>query len=122
MSFKQGQELKITVLPNSDASTFAINLGHDSDNFALHFNPRFHNGTIVCNSLSGGTWGDEQQEGCQPFQAGAENKVTVNFNMDQFHIKLPDGNTIYFPNRLGEVKYNHFDISGDARIIAIKIK
>lgn len=29
---------------------------------------------------------------------------------------------INFPNRLGDVKYQHFDVSGDARIIGIKVK
>lgn len=27
-----------------------------------------------------------------------------------------------FPNRLGDVKYKFFDVSGEARIVGIKIK
>lgn len=27
-----------------------------------------------------------------------------------------------FPNRLGDVKYQYFDVSGEARIVGIKIK
>lgn len=46
----------------------------------------------------------------------------VNFNNEQFYIKLPDGNMVNFPNRLGDVKYKYFDVRGDAKIISIKVK
>lgn len=46
----------------------------------------------------------------------------ITFNNEQFYIRLPDGSMINFPNRLGDVKYQHFDVSGDARIIGIKVK
>uniref|UniRef100_A0AAZ3QHE3 Galectin n=1 Tax=Oncorhynchus tshawytscha TaxID=74940 RepID=A0AAZ3QHE3_ONCTS len=77
MSFKQGQEMTFTGKTKSGASNFTINIGHDSDNYALHFNPRFNHGHIVCNSLSGGSWGDELKEGHFPFQDGEQFKVCV---------------------------------------------
>lgn len=47
----------------------------------MHFNPRFDCGgdvnTIVFNSLSGGSWGDEHREGLFPFARGEECKVRV---------------------------------------------
>lgn len=46
----------------------------------------------------------------------------ISFNDEQFYIKLPDGHMMNFPNQLGDVKYKYFDVSGDARIIGIKIK
>lgn len=58
---------------------FSINVGHDSDNIALHFNPRFTQSgdsrVIICNSNLGG-WGDEHREPCFPFEYGQEFKVT----------------------------------------------
>ncbi|KAM6942280.1 lectin, galactoside-binding, soluble, 2b [Lycodopsis pacificus] len=123
MTFKEGQEFKIRIKPKDDCSSFAINIGHDSDNIALHINPRFEDGNvIVFNSLSGGSWGDEQREGNFPFMRGEECKFHVNFNNEQFYVKLPDGSMLNFPNRLGDVKYKHFHVSGEARIIGIKIK
>uniref|UniRef100_A0A672YAH9 Galectin n=2 Tax=Sphaeramia orbicularis TaxID=375764 RepID=A0A672YAH9_9TELE len=126
MSFKEGHELKIRVKPKDDCSTFAINIGHDSDNIAMHFNPRFeHEGdynTIVCNSASGGCWGDEHREMKFPFVRGEECKFYINYNNEQFYIKLPDGSMMNFPNRLGDVKYKYFDVTGDARIIGLKLK
>lgn len=59
--------------------SFSINIGHDDDAIALHFNPRFNahgdSNTIVCNSKQGG-WGSEHREHCFPFQQGEEFKVT----------------------------------------------
>lgn len=46
----------------------------------------------------------------------------INFNNEQFYIKLPDGHMMNFPNRLGDVKYMFFDVTGDAKIIGFKIK
>ncbi|KAK1886638.1 Beta-galactoside-binding lectin [Dissostichus eleginoides] len=126
MTFKEGSQFKIRIKPKDDCSSFSINIGHDSENIALHFNPRFDYGgdvnTIVFNSQSGGSWGDEAREGNFPFMRGEECKFHINFNMEQFYITLPDGSMLNFPNRLGDVKYKFFNVSGDARIVGIKIK
>ncbi|KAK7930667.1 hypothetical protein WMY93_007062 [Mugilogobius chulae] len=122
MTFKEGQEFKIRVRPKDDACSFAINIGHNEDNIALHFNPRFDENIVVCNSMSGDCWGDEHRDMNFPFCRGEECKFYINFNMEAFYIKLPDGSMIHFPNRLGDLKYKHFDVTGDARIVGIKIK
>ncbi|XP_022049834.2 lectin, galactoside-binding, soluble, 2b [Acanthochromis polyacanthus] len=126
MTFKEGKEFKIRIKPNDDCSRFAINIGHDPDNIAMHFNPRFDWGgdsnVIVCNSMSGGCWGDECRNGNFPFVRGEECKFYINFNMEQFYIKLPDGSMMDFANRLGDVKYKYFEVTGDAKIVGIKIK
>ncbi|XP_053195382.1 galectin-2-like [Scomber japonicus] len=126
MSFKEGHELKIRVKPKDDCDFFSINIGHDSDNIALHFNPRFDSGgvtnTIVCNSMSGGCWGDEERDENFPFSRGEESKFYINYNNEQFYIKLPDGSMMNFPNRLGDVKYKYIDVIGDAKLIGIKMK
>jgi hypothetical protein len=52
-----------------------LNLGKDSNNLCLHFNPRFNAhgdaNTIVCNSKDGGAWGAEHREPAFPFQPGS---------------------------------------------------
>ncbi|KAJ0051099.1 hypothetical protein NL108_013837 [Boleophthalmus pectinirostris] len=126
MTFKEGQEFKVRIKPKDDCCSFAINIGHDPDNVALHFNPRFEVGgdvnTIVFNSKSGDCWGEEQRDLNFPFCRGEECKFYISFNMERFYIKLPDGSMLDFPNRLGDVKYKYFDVTGDARIIGIKVK
>ncbi|CAJ1052932.1 beta-galactoside-binding lectin-like [Xyrichtys novacula] len=126
MGFVSGQELKIRAKPSDDCNSFSINIGHDADNIALHFNPRFDlNGvtdTIVINCKSGGSWGEEQREENFPFTCGEESKFYINYNMECFYIKLPDGSMIDFPNRLGDVKYDYFRVDGMAQFIGFKMQ
>uniref|UniRef100_A0A4W5Q8S8 Galectin n=1 Tax=Hucho hucho TaxID=62062 RepID=A0A4W5Q8S8_9TELE len=79
MSFKVGQTLTITGVPNSEAAHFVINVGNSEDDLALHMNPRFdaHGDTraVVCNSYHGGKWCEEHREGGFPFNQGEEFKV-----------------------------------------------
>uniref|UniRef100_A0A4W4E7C5 Galectin n=3 Tax=Electrophorus electricus TaxID=8005 RepID=A0A4W4E7C5_ELEEL len=125
MTFKAGQELSISGKVKSGCEKFSINIGHDADNIALHFNPRFcYNGDtniIVCNSNQGG-WGEEVREHGFPFQHDEAFKVTINFNNEQFYIKLPNGTMMSFPNRHGDDAFNHFDVRGDVKVEGIKMK
>lgn len=56
-----------------------LNLGKDSNNVCLHFNPRFDihgdTNTIVCNSKDDGAWGTELRETAFPFQPGSVTEV-----------------------------------------------
>ncbi|XP_038146575.1 beta-galactoside-binding lectin-like [Cyprinodon tularosa] len=126
ITFKMGQELEIRVRPHDDCNRFMIDIGHDPENLAMHFNPRFDYGgaenIIVCNSMSGGSWGEEQHEGFFPFVRGEEGKLYVNFNSKQFYIKLPDGTMMNFPNRLGDVKYQFIKVHGGAEIVGFKLE
>lgn len=59
--------------------SFSLNLGKDSDNLCLHFNPRFDAlgdvNTIVCNSRDAGAWGVEHRESTFPFLPGSVMEV-----------------------------------------------
>lgn len=74
MDMKLGTTLKIKGKIASDADGFVINLGQGSEQLNLHFNPRFNDSTIVCNSRDG-SWGEEQREGHMCFSPGSEVKV-----------------------------------------------
>lgn len=75
LNLKPGECLKVRGEVAPDAKSFVLNLGKDSNNLCLHFNPRFdmHGdiNTIVCNSKDGGAWGAEQRESAFPFQPGS---------------------------------------------------
>uniref|UniRef100_A0AAR2K688 Galectin n=1 Tax=Pygocentrus nattereri TaxID=42514 RepID=A0AAR2K688_PYGNA len=104
---------------------FSINIGHDFNSLALHFNPRFKHQkdkkVIVINSTQGGSWGSEQKESNFPFQHDGEFKVVFSFNNDQFYIRLPDGTMVGFPNRFGDDRFDHLHVDGDVKIHSIKI-
>ncbi|XP_077100148.1 lectin, galactoside-binding, soluble, 2b [Siphateles boraxobius] len=125
MSFKAGMEMKVSGKIKPACEGFSINIGHDAEAIALHFNPRFHSrgdtNTIVCNSKQGG-WGSEHREGCFPFQQGEEFKLTITFNNDTFYVKLPEGTMMSFPNRFGDDCFKHVHVKGDVKVISIKVK
>ncbi|XP_027450817.1 galectin-2 isoform X2 [Callorhinus ursinus] len=74
MDMKLGTTLKIKGKIASDADGFVINLGQGSEKLNLHFNPRFHDSAIICNSWDG-NWGQEQREGHMCFSPGSEVKA-----------------------------------------------
>ncbi|KAM4881120.1 galectin-2 [Thomomys bottae] len=116
MDMKPGTTLKLKGRIANDASSFTINLGQSKDKVDLHFNPRFKESTIVCNSFNGGNWGQEKRDDHLCFSPGSEVKITVAFQKDEFKVTLPDGHQLTFPNRLGSshlsyVGVNEFHIS-----------
>ncbi|XP_078513997.1 galectin-1-like isoform X2 [Lissotriton helveticus] len=105
MILKLGEWVKITGIIPPDAKQFVINLGKDSSNIVLHFNPRFNYGgfvnTIVYNSQKAGSWGKEQRETAFPFKQGEKTEISIQLDQDHLTTKLPGGQAIKFPNRLG---------------------
>lgn len=64
---------------NVFVSSFAVNIGPDETEIAMHINPRFNahgdENAVVCNSYQGGKWCEEHREGGFPFHQGEEFKV-----------------------------------------------
>nr|XP_015853288.2 galectin-2 [Peromyscus maniculatus bairdii] len=108
LNMKLGMSLKIKGKIHENVDRITINLGQGKDKLNLHFNPRFNESTIVCNSCDGGRWGQEQRDNHMCFSPGAEVKFTVAFQ-NEFKVTLPDGHTVTFPNRLG---HNHLQYLG----------
>lgn len=120
LNLKPGECLRVRGEVAPDAKSFVLNLGKDSNNVCLHFNPRFdiHGdiNTIVCNSKDDGAWGTEQRESAFPFQPGNVTEVCISFDQTDLTIKLPDGNTFKFPNRLNLEAINYLAAEGDFKI------
>ncbi|XP_053451570.1 galectin-1-like [Nycticebus coucang] len=120
LNLKPGECLRVwgEVAPN--AKNFVLNLGKDSNNLCLHFNPRFdaHGdaSTIMCNSKDGGAWGAGQREAAFPFQPGSVAEVCISFDQADLTVKLPDGYTFKFPNRLNLEASNYMAADGDFKI------
>ncbi|XP_043091239.1 beta-galactoside-binding lectin-like [Puntigrus tetrazona] len=126
MSFKMGQTLTLTGIPNADSTNFAINIGHSAEDIALHMNPRFDahgdQHTVVCNSFQDGNWCEEQRGASFPFNQSEEFQIKITFTNEEFLVTLPDGSQISFPNRQGAEKYKYMHFEGEVRINGIEIK
>uniref|UniRef100_A0A493TEK8 Galectin n=1 Tax=Anas platyrhynchos platyrhynchos TaxID=8840 RepID=A0A493TEK8_ANAPP len=62
LDMKVGDTLKVKGKISGDAEGFSINLGSSSSDLALHFNPRFTETVIVCNSRCGNAWQAEHRD------------------------------------------------------------
>ncbi|XP_036063485.1 galectin-2 [Onychomys torridus] len=112
LNMKSGMSLKIKGKIQENVDRITINVGQGKDKLNLHFNPRFNESTIVCNSCDGGSWGQEQRDSHMCFSPGAEVKITVAFRDNEFKVMLPDGHTVTFPNRLGHNHLHYLSMDG----------
>nr|XP_004650647.1 galectin-2 [Jaculus jaculus] len=110
LHMKTGMTLKLKGKIEDSVDSFVINLGQGTDKLALHFNPRFNESTIVCNSQDGGSWGQEQRDDHMCFSPGSSVKISVTFQDNEFEVTLPDGHKLTFPNRLGHSHLSYLGV------------
>ncbi|XP_066040172.1 galectin-2 isoform X3 [Chamaea fasciata] len=75
LDMKPGNTLKVKGKISADTVGFSINLGCSSRDLAFHFNPRFNESVIVCNSKCSGSWQVEHRDHHLPFFRGCTVKV-----------------------------------------------
>ncbi|XP_013008615.1 galectin-2 [Cavia porcellus] len=121
MEMKLGETLKLKGQIQDNVDSFAINLGRGPDELSLHFNPRFNESVIVCNSKEAGCWGQEHRDDHMCFSQGADVKFTVTFQSEEFKVTLPDGYQLTFPNRLDHSHLSYLSVRG-LHISAFKLK
>ncbi|TFK07207.1 cAMP-specific 3',5'-cyclic phosphodiesterase 4D-like [Platysternon megacephalum] len=120
LDVKAGDTLKIKGKVANDAENFVINLGKSPSELGLHFNPRFKESTIICNSKCANCWQSEHRDNHLPFSRGSEVKFIVSFLGDKFKVKLPDGHEVEFPNRHGYDKISYLSVQGGFKVISFK--
>ncbi|XP_036408711.1 galectin-2-like [Megalops cyprinoides] len=125
VTLRAGDKLKVKGKIPEDAERFQIDLGCDSSDLALHFNPRFHDEddgkVIVCNSLCEGCWGYEQRDAYNPFHRGSNVTVTVKVTEEGFEVELPEGHEIRFPDRRGLETLTYVRVKGHFKFTSFKI-
>ncbi|XP_042693696.1 galectin-2 isoform X2 [Centrocercus urophasianus] len=122
LDWKVGGTMKIKGHISEDADRFAINLGCKPSDLALHFNPRFKESVIVCNSLCSDNWQQEQRDKHFCFHKGSTVKIIIEFLGDKFVVKLPDGHEVEFPNRHGYDKISYLNIHGGFKVTSFKVE
>ncbi|XP_040493434.1 galectin-1 [Ursus maritimus] len=118
LNLKPGKCLRVQGEVAPEAKSFVLNLGKDSDNLCLHFNPRFEAhgdvNTIVCNSKDGAL---HLCPASPPLLCpGQCAPVCISFDQADLTIKLPDGYSFKFPNRLNLEAINYLAADGDMTI------
>ncbi|GAB1299563.1 Galectin-2 [Apodemus speciosus] len=112
LNMKSGMSLKIKGKIHNNVDHFLINLGQGKEKLNLHFNPRFNESTIVCNTRDGSGWGQEYRENHMCFRPGSEVKFTIDFQDKDFKVTMQDGHVLTFPNRLGHSHLHYLGANG----------
>ncbi|NWV36701.1 LEG2 protein, partial [Grantiella picta] len=121
LDMKPGNSLKVKGKVSADTVGFSINLGSSSRDLALHFNPRFNESVIVCNSKCSDVWQTEHRDRHMSFYRGSTVKFFIEMLSDKFRVKLPDGHEVHFPIRHGYCKINYLSIAGGFKMISLKL-
>ncbi|KFO81690.1 Galectin-2, partial [Cuculus canorus] len=121
LDMKTGDTLKVKGKISDDSDRFSINLGCSSSDLALHFNPRFDESAIICNSKCSKAWQEEYRDNHLCFSKGSIVKFTIEMLGDKFRVKLPDGHEIEFPNRHSYSKISYLNIKGGFRVTSFKL-
>ncbi|KFR08874.1 hypothetical protein Y956_01190, partial [Nipponia nippon] len=121
LDMKTGDTLKVKGKISDDADRFSINLGCKSSDLALHFNPRFDESVIVCNSRCSNAWEAEHRDNHLCFSKGSTIKIIIEMLEDKFRVKLPDGHEVEFPNRHSYSKICYMSVKGGFRVTSFKL-
>ncbi|NXP19384.1 LEG2 protein, partial [Scytalopus superciliaris] len=121
LDMKPGNILKVKGQISADTPTFSINLGSSWSDLALHFNPRFSESTIVCNSRCNDVWQTEHRDNHLSFSRGCTVKFIIEMLADKFHVKLPHGHEVCFPNRHNYCKISYMSIVGGFKMTSFKL-
>uniref|UniRef100_H0XXV0 Galectin n=1 Tax=Otolemur garnettii TaxID=30611 RepID=H0XXV0_OTOGA len=123
LNLKPGECLRVRGEVAPDAKSFVLNLGKDSNNPCLHFNPRFDahgdaNTIQYYRVQQQGRRGRgaEQREAAFPFQPGSAVELCISFGQADLTVKLPDGYSFKFSNRLNLEAINYMAADGDFKI------
>ncbi|KAG7316949.1 hypothetical protein KOW79_019247 [Hemibagrus wyckioides] len=91
--------------PSSAANKFEINFLCDQDDrIALHFNPRFTESDIVCNSFLANHWGQEERCTNFPFDINEPFQIEIDSDEDKFHVYIDDTKIMQFKHRVKDLK------------------
>ncbi len=128
-SLQNGTMIKVKLTVKHNPTRFDINLQNSmrenpSPNIAFHFNPRFNDATIRCNSLKGGRWDPNEEKAAPffPFVAGGTFEISI-LCMKKCYVVLVDGNKmVEYIHRQRVHTVNALSVRGDVVIREITMQ
>ncbi|XP_073409564.1 grifin [Dendrobates tinctorius] len=86
---------------SSTENDFEINFLSDSgDQIAFHFNPRFPEGSIICNSFLSSHWGHEERTDTFPMEANEPFQIEIFSDRENFQVFVDDSKVIQYRHRM----------------------
>uniref|UniRef100_W5UDI3 Galectin n=1 Tax=Ictalurus punctatus TaxID=7998 RepID=W5UDI3_ICTPU len=109
--------------PTSEANKFEINFLCDQDDrIAFHFNPRFTESDIVCNSFLANQWGQEERCTNFPFGTDEHFQIEIDSDDDNFHVYIDDTKIMQYKHRVKDLKtITKVQVVNDINISSVEI-
>jgi len=119
--FTHGKLIRIHGSTHHSPDRFDINLQcgprMHHDDIALHVNPRFHQHTVVRNSLLSGSWGPEDTHQQHfPFHAGQSFELLLLADSNHYKVAVNGHHFAEFHFRTAPERVSHLTINGDVMI------
>jgi len=119
--FTHGKLIRIHGSTHHSPDRFDINLQcgprMHHDDIALHVNPRFHQHTVVRNSLLSGSWGPEDTHQQHfPFHAGQSFELLLLADSNHYKVAVNGHHFAEFHFRMAPERVSHLTINGDVMI------
>uniref|UniRef100_H3AYC3 Galectin n=1 Tax=Latimeria chalumnae TaxID=7897 RepID=H3AYC3_LATCH len=109
--------------PTSSANKFEINFLCDRDDrVAFHFNPRFAESDIVCNSFVSSRWGQEERTTIFPFEAEEPFQVEIYSDDENFNVFIDENKIVQYKHRIGDLKtITKVQVINDINIASVEV-
>uniref|UniRef100_A0ABD2WY66 Galectin domain-containing protein n=1 Tax=Trichogramma kaykai TaxID=54128 RepID=A0ABD2WY66_9HYME len=132
--FSPGCSLHVTVCIHDDADRISLNLVcHsttvnkykqivDTNDVALHFNPRLSENIIVRNTYQNNNWGDEERNGDSPIKAGSNFSLVLNCEERGYRIFINDTEFTFYNHRINPKNVTHLRIKGKMTLSSVLYK
>ncbi|KAJ7416714.1 Galectin-8 [Willisornis vidua] len=108
---------------NKTPNSFAINLKpSDSQDIALHLNPRVKNKVFVRNSYLRDSWGEEEKEVANfPFSPGMYFELIIFCDVYEFKVAINGVHTLEYKHRFKRLeKINTVEVIGDIHLLDVR--
>ncbi|XP_061480556.1 galectin-8 isoform X4 [Rhineura floridana] len=122
-SLEPGRTIVIKGEVNEKANSFAVNLkASDSNDVALHLNPRMKDKAFVRNSWLGDSWGEEERHIPHfPFSPGMYFELIILCKAHQYDIAINGVHILEYKHRFKQLgKINIVEICGDIRLLDVR--
>ncbi|XP_065753505.1 galectin-9 isoform X4 [Phocoena phocoena] len=109
----------------SNGNRFAVNFqtGHNDNDIAFHFNPRFEEGGyVVCNTKQKGSWGAEERKMQMPFQRGCPFELCFLVQSSEFKVMVNKNLFMQYAHRVPFHRVNTICVTGAVQLSYISFQ
>ncbi|XP_018417001.1 PREDICTED: galectin-8-like [Nanorana parkeri] len=114
-----GKRVTIQGQVHSHAKRCAIDFVSFNNDIAFHFNPRFDECVIVCNTMQSHSWGAEERKNHMPFQRNAFFDISIAVVGHAFQVTANGQFLLEYRHRMSYQNIQSIKVSGDVSLSCV---